>query len=82
MLSNNDVFIEESQKVTGNLEKWHCNPKDFQKREGVGVVLLREEKAFSEERSFTSRTKLCCFLECCLLVSLSSWYQFKFLGRC
>ena len=31
----------------GNLVKFHCNPKEFQ-REVVGVVLMREEKAFSE----------------------------------
>ena len=29
----------------GNLEKLHCYPKEIQREEVVGVVLMREEKA-------------------------------------
>ena len=34
----------------GNLEQFHCNPKEFQREEVVGVVLMRGEKAFSEKK--------------------------------
>ena len=37
------------QDFPGNLETFHCNPKDFQREGVVGVVLLREEKAFTDE---------------------------------
>ena len=67
-LSNKKVLIEEIQKVTEEdfpeiSEKFHCNPKEFQREGVVGVVLMREEKAFSEKEIFTSRTKLCCSKE-------------------
>ena len=66
-LSKNEVFIEEIQKVRQDFpeipEKFHCNPKEFQREGVVGVVLMRGEKAFSEKEIFTSRTKLSCFKE-------------------
>ena len=34
----------------GNLETLHCILKEFQRKGVVGVVLLREEKAFSERK--------------------------------
>ena len=56
-LSNNDVLFEEIQKGTDyifqkNLEKSHCNRKDFQRGEVVIFVLMREEKSFSEKENF------------------------------
>ena len=54
-MSNNEVFIEEIQEVTDKIfkefeKKIHCNPKEFQREGVVGVVLMREEKAFSEKK--------------------------------
>ena len=50
-MSKNEVFIEEIQKVTDKIsENFHCNPKEFQREEVIGVVLMREKKAFSETK--------------------------------
>ena len=80
-------FWSNRQDFPGNLEKFHCNPKEFQREGVVGVVLMREEKAFSEERkNFTSRTKLCCFKESLNFLlwwlPLSRCYRTKVIERC
>ena len=38
------------------------------------------KKAFSEKENFTSRTKLCCFKELCILFGglVSRWYRSKY----
>ena len=45
-------FRESQTTFPGNLEKIHCNPKELQREGVIGVVLLREEKAFSEKKEF------------------------------
>ena len=56
--------------LQGNSEKFHCNPKEFQKGEVVVVLLLREEKASScEKTKFLQVAPNCAALTSCVLVS-------------
>ena len=87
-LSNNEIFIGEIQEVTDKIpEKFHCNPKKFQREEVVGVVLMREEKAFSEERKKLQVAPNCAALNSpkyvfCSWVPLSRCYRTKVMERC
>ena len=74
------VFLE----FPGNLENFHCNPKEFQREGVVGVVLMREEKAFSEERKNLQVAPNWAALKSlkssfCWWLPLSRWYRTKVL---
>ena len=78
-------FRKSQTRFSGKPREISLQSKEFQREKVVGVVLMGEEKAFTEEKeNLTSCTKLCCFKESFILGAglLSRWYRSKFLGRC
>ena len=56
-------------------EKFHCNPREFQKEGVVGFVLMREEKAFSDKK-FLQVAPNCAALKSLTMMLLGDGYLY------